>query len=64
MKNGHVPDDGFKELGFPRDKTINGENVRREVTINMESRQQAKVLTHTHQVKLREKRLSILQAEA
>ena len=63
LKDGHVDDKVFEALGFPMDRDVAGEKVRRDASINMEARQRAKILTHQHQVELREERILTLQAE-
>ena len=63
LKYGFVSDKLFKQLGFPMDVDISGREVRRGSNIAQESRQRCKVLTHFHQVKLRQERKTIIQAE-
>ena len=45
------------------DRDVAGEKVRRDSLINMEARHHAKILTHQHQVKLREAQILTLQVE-
>ena len=42
---GHIPDTMLEELGFPKDKDMDGNEVRREATITQEARQRAKCHT-------------------
>ena len=53
-KNGHVPDDVFVALGYPRDLNSKGEEIDRPATISGENRQRAKVLSHAEQRALRQ----------
>ena len=62
-QKGHIPDKTFEELGFPMDRSVDGSFVRRNADINQESKQRAKVLTHAHQVELREARLWEVRSE-
>ena len=39
LKDGHVDDDTFEEMGFPADKDESGKFVRRDNTVTQESRQ-------------------------
>jgi len=63
LRDGHVPDKKFEELGFPMDRDVDGETIRRDANISLESRQRAKILTHKYQVHLREERINLLQSE-
>ena len=63
LQHGHVPDSVFEDLGFPLDKDVDGTTTKRLANISMESRQRAKVLTHKHQVELREERKALLESE-
>ena len=63
LKHGHVEDTVYEELGFPMDRDVDGKTIRRDATIAMEARQRAKVLTHEHQIELREERTAIQLAE-
>ncbi len=55
---GHVSDDIYDKLGIIRDRDKMGHEVTRDATISQESFQQTKCLTHEHQIRLRNERLS------
>ena len=63
QENGHIEDEFFETLGFPMNEDTDGSFVRRDSTINQETRQRAKCLTRHHQVSLREKRIAIIENE-
>eukprot|EP00956_Cyclotella_meneghiniana_P037122 scaffold134700_cov46-Cyclotella_meneghiniana.AAC.1 len=63
LENGHIPDEYYDELGFPKDKDVNGNDVLREAGISQESQQRSKILTHPEQSRLRKKRLDELKAK-
>jgi hypothetical protein len=62
IKNGHVHEELYDNLGFPMDQDVEGNPVPKNQGISQEHRQRAKCLTHEHQVKLREKRLEAAMA--
>jgi hypothetical protein len=43
---GHITDDEFEELGYPRDVNSKGVEVRREAGMTAENSQRAKILSH------------------
>ena len=63
QENGYIEDEFFGKLGFPVDEDTDGSFVRRDTTINQETRQWAKCLTHHHQVSLREEKIAIIENE-
>eukprot|EP00956_Cyclotella_meneghiniana_P014153 scaffold21057_cov63-Cyclotella_meneghiniana.AAC.3 len=63
FENGHVPDEVYDELGFPKDKDVNGNDVLREAGILQESQQRSKILTHPEQCRARQERLDRIQAD-
>ena len=63
QENGHIEDEFFEKLGFPMDEDTDGSFVRRDTTINQETRQRTKCLTYHHQASLREERIAIIENE-
>ena len=62
LKKGHVDNEVFEDLGFPVDQDADYQSICRDTTIQQESRQRAKTLTHEHQAQQREsRRLDILR---
>jgi hypothetical protein len=55
---GHVSDDIYDKLGIIRDRDKMGHEIMRDASISQESFQQTKCLTHEHQIRLRNERLS------
>ena len=62
-KDGYADDDTFEQLSFIQDHDIHNNIVHGDATINQESRQHAKCLTHPHQQLLRQEREDKMQAE-
>lgn len=60
--NGHVPDEVYDELGFPKDKDANGNDVLRYAGISQESKQRSKILIHPEQMRQRKERLEGIRA--
>ena len=52
MEQGSIPEDVFDDLGFPRDKVVNGNEVLRAAGISQESYQRSKCLTHEFRIDL------------
>ena len=50
---GHIPEDVFNRLGFPKDTDYDGDTVERQAAISNEMQQRAKIISHKFQRKLR-----------
>ena len=64
LKHGHVTDDHFEELDYHMDNDPRGNKVRREAGITQETRQRAKILTHTHQCEFRKSTELAIESES
>ena len=58
---GGLDDDVWERLGFPVDKNIHGDDVRRLATISQEHQQRGKCLTSSYQRELRDERLQTIR---
>ena len=63
LKNGHVSDEVFENLGFPMDRDVDGTLISHNANISQECRQRAKCLTHDHQINIRMERISLIEEE-
>ena len=63
LKNGHISEQVYDELGFPKDVDPHGNIVARDATISQESYQRAKRVNHPEQVRLREQRVQQIRTE-
>ena len=61
-KLGHIPEDIWDEIGIPEDLRTNGEVFKRDAGIERECQQRAKILNHSHQIKLRDERREEIDA--
>jgi hypothetical protein len=59
----HIKEEHYDVHGIRMDKDVNGKNVFRTAGIAQESFQHSKCLTHSHQVKMRLKRLQIINSK-
>ena len=62
-EDGIVSEQIYEDLSIRRDSNIHGDDVFRNATISLESRQRSKCLTHLNQVQLREERMLNLRLE-
>ena len=61
MEQRRIPEDLFDDMGFPRDKDINGHEVLTPAGISQERYQQSKCLTHEFQINLRKERIEQIE---
>ncbi len=54
LDQGHISDEVFDRLGFPKDIDVHGNEISRDAGISQESYQRSKSLTHSYQVNLRQ----------
>ena len=63
LEKGHISEEVYDDMDFPRDMDVHGREVRRDATISQESQQRCKELTHTFQIDERRERTEAILAE-